>query len=50
CKVVWIVDPKQRHVTEFRSETLIRVLTVKDRLAASDVFGDWSIEVGKLFQ
>lgn len=50
CRVVWIVDPKQKHVTEFRSQTLIRVFTVKDRLAAADVFGDWSIEVGKLFQ
>lgn len=50
CKIVWIVDPKQKHVTEFRSETSIRVFAVKDRLAASDVFGDWSIEVGKLFQ
>ena len=50
CKVVWIVDPKQKHVTEFRSETKIRVFTMKDRLAASDVFGDWSIAVGKLFQ
>ena len=50
CKVVWIVDPKQKHVTEFRSETNIRVFTMKDRLAASDVFGDWSIAVGKLFQ
>gem|GEM_PF-5844659 len=28
----------------------IRIFTVKDRLNASDVFGDWSIEVGKLFQ
>ena len=50
CPVVWIVDPKQKHITEFRSETSIRVFTVKDRLAASDVFGDWFIEVGKLFQ
>ncbi|MEJ7595353.1 MAG: Uma2 family endonuclease [Planctomycetaceae bacterium] len=50
CRVVWIVDPKLKHVTEFRSETLIRVFTVKDRLAASEIFGDWSIEVGKLFQ
>ena len=50
CRVVWIVDPKQKQVTEFRSETLIRVFTVKDRLAASEIFGDWSIEVGKLFQ
>lgn len=50
CKLVWIVDPKQKHVTEFRSETSMRVFTVKDRLAASDVFGDWFIEVGKLFQ
>lgn len=50
CRIVWIVDPKQKHVMEFRSETSIRVFTVKDRLAASDMFGDWSIEVGKLFQ
>ena len=50
CRVVWIVDPKQRRVTEFSSPTLIRVFTVKDRLAASDIFGDWSIEVAKLFQ
>ena len=50
CQVVWIVDPKQKHVTEFRSETSVRVFTAKDRLAASDIFGNWSIEVGKLFQ
>jgi len=50
CKVVWIVDPKQKQVKEFRSETSIRIFTVRDRLSASEVFGDWSIEVGKLFQ
>ena len=50
CRIVWIVDPKLKHVTEYRSETTIRVFTVKDRLAASDVFGDWFIEIGKLFQ
>ena len=50
CRVVWIVDPNQKQVTEFRSETSIRIFTVKDRLLASDVFGDWSIEVGKLFR
>ncbi|MEI6540467.1 MAG: Uma2 family endonuclease, partial [Planctomycetota bacterium] len=50
CRIVWIVDPGQKHVTEFRSESSIRIFTAKDRLAVSDVFGDWSIEVGKLFQ
>jgi len=50
CKVVWIVDPKQKQVKEFRSETSIRIFTVRDRLSASEVFGDWSIEIGKLFQ
>ena len=49
CQVVWIVDPKQKHVVEFRSETAIRVFTVKDRLSAPDLFGDWTIDVAKLF-
>jgi hypothetical protein len=49
CRIVWIVDPIQKHVVELRSETAIRVFTVNDRLAASALFGDWSIEVAKLF-
>ena len=49
CQIVWIVDPKQKHVVELRSETAIRVFTVTDRLAAPDLFGDWSVEVAKLF-
>ena len=49
CQIVWIVDPKQKHVVELRSETAISVFTVKDHLAAPDLFGDWSIQVAALF-
>jgi len=38
CHVVWIVDPKQKQVVEFRSETAIRIFTVKDRLVLPKVF------------
>ena len=49
CHVVWVVDPKQKHVTEYRSSTEIRIFKGTDRLSAPDLLKDWSVEVEKLF-
>lgn len=50
CMVVWIVDPKQKHITEYRSSTEIRILTENDILTAPELLGDWSMGVEQLFQ
>ena len=50
CKLVWIVDPKQKHVTEYRSSTQIRILTESDILTAPELLGDWSLRVEQLFR
>ena len=49
CQVVWVVDPKQKNVTEYRSSTEIRILKGNDRLTAPSLLNDWSVEVEKLF-
>ena len=49
CQVVWVVDPKQQNVTEYRSSTEIRILKGTDCLSAPDLLNDWSVEVAKLF-
>ncbi len=49
CQVVWVVDPKQKNVTEYRSSTEIRILKGNDRLKAPSLLNDWSVEVEKLF-
>ncbi len=49
CQVVWVVDPQQKHVTEYRSTTEIRIFKGTDRLSAPDLLNDWSVEVALLF-
>ena len=48
-QVVWVVDPRQRHVTVYRSPNEITVLESDTRLDAPDLLRDWSVPVGDLF-
>lgn len=48
-KVVWVVDPRQRHVTVYRSPSDITVIDSDSSLEAADLLPGWSIRVGDLF-
>ena len=48
--LVWVIDPKSRSVTVYRSHAMVRLLTDADVLDGGDVLPDFRIPVGKLFQ
>ena len=48
-KVVWVVDPRQRHVTAYRSASNITVIGTDEILNADDLLPGWSVVVGDLF-
>ena len=47
--MVWVVSPKWRSVTVYRSATDIRVLTEKDELDGQDVVPGFRCRVGDIF-
>jgi len=49
CRLVWVVDPATRTVTQYRSHTDIAVLTDSDTLGGGDVVPAFSIAVGEIF-
>lgn len=49
CSVVWVVDPKQQHVTVYRSAAEISVLKSDAVLEAPALLPGWSLCVGDLF-
>jgi Uma2 family endonuclease len=48
-KVVWVVDPRQRHVTVYRGASDISVVSADEILEATNLLPGWSVVVGDLF-
>ena len=48
-RLVWVVDPRTRSVTIYRSRDQIRVLTVGDELDGADVLPGFRLAVADLF-
>lgn len=48
-KIVWVVDPAQSHVTEYRSPTDIRVLGSDEILNAPQLLPGWEVTIAELF-
>jgi len=49
CQVVWLVNPKWRTVTIYRSDTDIQTLTEADTLEEPTLLPGFSLPVGKVF-
>jgi Uma2 family endonuclease len=49
ARVVWVVDPRQEHVTVYRSREDIVVLDRESALAAPDLLPGWQVRVGEIF-
>jgi Uma2 family endonuclease len=48
-KIVWVVDPKQKNVTVYRSKDDIRVLDWDSELDATELLPGWKTSVAELF-
>ncbi len=48
-RVVWVVDPKQRHVTVYRGRDDIQVLEADASLNEPDLLPGWGITIADLF-
>lgn len=48
-KVVWVVDPQQTHVTEYRGVSDIRVLSRGETLSAPQLLPGWEVKIAELF-
>jgi len=48
--LVWIVDPKTRTVTEYRSRREVRILAEAEQITGGDVLPDFSCRVSEFFQ
>ncbi len=49
-QVVWIVDPRQRHVTVYRDRDDIVVLDRESTLAEPNLLPGWHVHVGEIFE
>ena len=49
-KMVWVVSPKQRTVTVYRSLTDVKVLTEKEELTGDDVISGFRCAVREIFE
>ena len=49
-RVVWVVDPRQKHVTVYRSRDDIVVLDCSSELAEPDMLPGWRVRVCDLFE
>ncbi|RKU12259.1 hypothetical protein C6503_17635 [Candidatus Poribacteria bacterium] len=49
-QIVWVVEPRSKTVTVYRSETNIKVLTREDTLTGEDVVEGFSCQVAQLFE
>ncbi len=49
-QVVWVVEPRSKTVTVYRSQTDIRTLTCEDTLTGEDVVEGFSCQVAQLFE
>jgi Uma2 family endonuclease len=49
CREVWVVSPRFRRITVYRSPTDIRVLTAGDVLESAELLPGFSCRVGEVF-
>jgi Uma2 family endonuclease len=49
CRGVWVVDPRTRTVTVYRSRSEIVVLVESDSLSGGDLLPDFSLPVAEIF-
>jgi Uma2 family endonuclease len=49
ARLVWVIDPSNRRVTEYRSKTEIRILGRDDSLVCVDVLPGFELALSKLF-
>lgn len=49
CRAVWVVDPRRRTVTVYRSRADIRILTTEDRLEDPEVIEGFDMTVAEIF-
>ena len=50
ASMVWVVNPKWRSMTVYRSATEIKTLTENDELTGEDVVPGFSCRVGDVFE
>ncbi|NQV27025.1 MAG: Uma2 family endonuclease [Rhodopirellula sp.] len=48
-QVVWVVDPAQTHVTEYRGVSEIRVLSSDETLTVPQLLPGWEVKISELF-
>tara|TARA_R110002072_G_scaffold302710_2_gene487834 strand:+ start:462198 stop:462797 length:600 start_codon:yes stop_codon:yes gene_type:complete len=48
-QIVWVVDPAQAHVTEYRGVSEIRVLSSEEKLTAELLLPGWKVRISELF-
>ena len=49
-QIVWVIEPRSKTVTVYRSETDIKLLTRNDTLTGEDVVEGFSCQVSQLFE
>lgn len=49
CRLVWVVDPRTRTVTQYSIHGEVAVLAASDTLAGGDVLPSFSIPVAEIF-
>jgi Uma2 family endonuclease len=48
-QIVWVVDPAQAHVTEYRGVSEIRILISDEMLTMPQLLPGWEVEIAELF-
>ncbi len=49
ARIVWVIDPKWRSVTVYRSASRVTVLTENDELSGEEVIAGFRCVVAELF-
>lgn len=49
CRLVWVIYPDTQTVTEYRSQTEVRMLTADQTLEGGDVLPGFACDVGEIF-
>ncbi len=49
-KWVWLIDPKNRSCTVYRSETGVHKLTENDSVIGEDILAGFEIKISKFFE
>ena len=49
ARAVWVVDPRRRTITDYRSSADITILTENDRLDGTDIIPGFSCPLAEVF-